>query len=115
MNKFLKSFTYAFKGLAFAFKTQLNFKVHCFVAVAVILLGLYVDIDKTEWVWIALAIAMVLVVELINTAIEVLVDLISPQRQIKAGIIKDVAAAAVLVTAGLALTIGLFIFIPKLL
>lgn len=114
MNKFLKSFIYAFKGLAYAFKTQLNFKVHCLAALLVILLGLFVKLSAGEWVWVALAIALVLIVELLNTALEVLVDMISPQQNPKAGVIKDVAAAAVLIAAFLALTIGLFIFVPKL-
>lgn len=114
MNKFLKSFIYAFDGLIYAFRTQFNFKTHCVSALIVILLGLYFQLTKEEWLWIALAIAIVFVVELINTAIEILVDLVSPQQQAKAGAIKDVAAAAVLIAAFLALTIGLFIFVPKL-
>ncbi len=113
MEKFFKSFVYAFRGLAYTFRTQLNFKLHCVSAVAVILLGLYTKLSNAEWLWIALAIAMVLVLELINTAIEVLVDMVSPQQQPKAGIVKDVAAAAVLVTAFLALSIALIIFVPK--
>jgi len=60
-----------------------------------------------------LAIAIVIIVELLNTAIELLVDLISPQQHPKAGTIKDLSAAAVLVSALLALAIGLFIFVPK--
>jgi diacylglycerol kinase len=114
MKRFLKSFFYAFKGLAYAFKTQLNFKIHCFSGVLAIALGLYLNLSIIEWLWISLAIALVLIVELINTAIEVLVDLVSPQQHPKAGAIKDVSAAAVLLSALLALGIGLFIFVPKL-
>ena len=113
MEKFFKSFVYAFKGLAYALRTQLNFKLHCVSAVCVILLGLYTKLSSAEWLWIVLAIAMVLVLELVNTAIETLVDLVSPQQQAKAGIVKDVAAAAVLVAAFLALSIALIIFVPK--
>ena len=113
MNKFLYSFRYAFKGLVYAFKTQLNFKIHCVVAVFVIGLGLYVNLVLTEWLWIIFAIGLVMIMELLNTGIEVLVDLISPQQQAKAGAIKDVAAAAVLVSALVAVAIGLCIFVPK--
>lgn len=113
MEKFVKSFAYAFKGLSYAFRTQLNFKVHCFAALLVVLLGLYVHLSIAEWLWIVLAITVVLILELLNTAIEVLVDLVSPQRQAKAGYIKDLAAAAVLIAAFLALMVALFIFVPK--
>ncbi len=113
MNKFLNSFSYAFSGLVYAFKTQLNFKIHCVVAVLVIALGVYSKLALAEWLWIIFAIGLVVIIELLNTAIEVLVDLISPQKQPKAGVIKDVAAAAVLVSALTAVIIGLCIFVPK--
>lgn len=113
MKKFLNSFRYAYNGLIYAFKTQVNFKVHCFAAVLVIALGLYVNLSISEWLWIALGIGLVIITELINTSIEILVDLVSPQKQPKAGAIKDLAAAAVLVSALVALAIGLFIFVPK--
>ena len=113
MNRIFKSFAYAFAGLIYAFKTQMNFKIHCLATVLVIILGFYVGLSFTEWLWIAGAIALVLVVELLNTAIEVLVDLVSPQQNPKAGAIKDIAAAAVLISALLSLIIALLIFVPK--
>lgn len=113
MNKFIRSFGYAFKGLVYAFKTQLNFRIHCISALCVISLGIYVNLLMTEWLWIFFAIGLVMILELLNTAIEVMVDLISPQQQPKAGVIKDIAAAAVLLAALVALSIGLFIFVPK--
>lgn len=79
----------------------------------VVVLGVYVNLSVAEWLWIAFAIGLVIIVELLNTSIEVLVDLISPQKHPKAGAIKDLAAAAVLVSALVALIIGLFIFVPK--
>lgn len=113
MRKIMNSFLFAFNGLAYAFKTQLNFKIHCCFAIFAVLLGLYVRLNTAEWLWISLAIALVLVLELLNTAIEVLVDLVSPQQNDKAGAIKDLAAAAVVVASLFALVIGLFIFVPK--
>lgn len=113
MKRFLKGFVYAFNGLVYTFRTQLNFKIHCFSAIFVVLFGLYAKLSSREWLWIALAIAIVLILELVNTAIETLVDLVSPHQQPKAGHIKDVAASAVLVAAFLALTIALIIFVPK--
>lgn len=115
MEKFSKSFGYAFKGLLYAFKTQTNFKVHCFATVFVVLLGLFVELSQSEWLWIALASSTVLILELVNTAIEVLVDFVSPEQNPKAGAIKDLSAGAVLIAALMALIIGSFIFLPKLL
>lgn len=114
MKKFLKSFTYAFDGLAYAFKTQLSFQVEVVAAIVVILAGSYFQLSKDEWLWISVAIALVLILELLNTAIEVLVDLVSPQIHPKAGAIKDVASASVLVASGFAVVVALFVFIPKL-
>lgn len=102
------------QGLRYTFRTQLNFRVHCFVLAAVVILGWYVQLNSSEWLWICIAAGLVVVTELLNTAMEVLVDFISPEYHIKAGIIKDVAAAAVLVAAICAVVIGLLIFIPKL-
>lgn len=114
MKKFLRGFKYAYQGLAYAFGTQINFRVHVFAATAAILLGYFLGLDAAEWIWICSAILVVLIVELLNTAIEVLVDLVSPDYHPKAGIIKDVSAGAVLLTALFAVLVGLFIFVPKI-
>jgi diacylglycerol kinase (ATP) len=114
MKKFLLSFTYAWKGLKYAFRTQLNFKVHTVTALFAILLGYFLNISSAEWIWIFLAIGLVLIAELFNTALEILVDLVSPGYHPKAGHVKDVAAAAVLMCTWLAVVIGLMIFVPKL-
>ncbi|HYK77954.1 MAG TPA: diacylglycerol kinase family protein [Daejeonella sp.] len=113
MKKLFKSFKYAFKGIAFTYRTQLNFRVHVAISFLAILAGFYLQLNTSEWLWICLAIALVLVLELLNTAIEVLVDIFSPNFRPRAGIVKDVAAAAVLMAAVLAVLIGLFIFGPK--
>ena len=115
MRKFLLSFTYAWKGLSYAFRTQLNFKVHSFAALLALLLGFLFNLSTEEWLWIFLAIGIVLIAELFNTAVEVLVDLVSPGYHAKAGIVKDVAAAGVLLTTFLAVLIGIMVFVPKLL
>ena len=114
MNKFIRGFGYAFKGIGHAAKTQLNFRVHLVCAVIAVLLGYGLHISNAEWLWISLCIGMVLLTELINTAIELLVDLVSPDYNEKAGRIKDMCAAAVLVTAITAVVIGCVIFLPKL-
>lgn len=113
MNKLFKSFKYAFKGMVYAFRTQLNLRIHVVIALLAVIAGFYLKLSLYEWLWICLAIALVLILELLNTAIEVLVDVFSPSYHPKAGIVKDVAAAAVLFAAVLAVLIGLFIFGPK--
>ena len=114
MKKFLKSFTYAFNGIAYAVKTQLSFQIECAATIVVILLGCYLNLNRNEWLWIVLAISMVLVLELLNTALEVLVDLVSPDKNPKAGAIKDLASGAVLIGALFSIVVALFIFVPKL-
>jgi diacylglycerol kinase (ATP) len=114
MNKFFKGFGYAFKGLKYTAVTQLNFRVHLVAMLVAIFMGYALQISGNEWQWIILCIALVLVVELLNTAIETLTDLVSPQYNEKAGQVKDVAAGAVVITALFALITGLIIFLPKI-
>ena len=83
-----------------------------FAALLVIALSAYVNLTMNEWLWVISAIAMVLVAELFNSSIEKLVDLVSPAFNPKAGIVKDIAAAAVLITAVAAAIIGILIFYP---
>lgn len=113
IKKFFKGFGFAFNGLSYAFSTQINFKFHVFSAIAVAALGYYAGLSLNEWCWIAAAVFIVLIAELFNTAIEILVDLVSPEYNPKAGLVKDISAAAVLLSSLMAAIIGLMIFIPK--
>jgi diacylglycerol kinase len=113
MEKLIKGLGYAFKGVAYASRTQLNFRVHLVAMLLAIGLGFYFHLSVNEWCWITVCIASVLTTELLNTAIEILVDLVSPGYNEKAGHIKDVSAAAVLITAIFAAIVGALIFIPK--
>ena len=115
MKKFFLGFKYAWQGIKYAFSTQINFKFHAVSAVLVVVLGAYYKLDLHEWLWIAAAIGLVIASELFNTALEVLVDLVSPEYNVKAGIVKDLASAAVLATAIMAFVIGLCVFLPKFL
>ena len=114
MKKILRSFRYAFKGLAYATKTQLNFRVHLVAAVIAVAMGYALHISVNDWQWIILSITLVLVAELFNTAIEALTDLVSPEYNELAGHVKDVSAGAVTIAAVFALIMGLIIFLPKL-
>jgi len=108
----LASFKYAFQGLGHVLKAEHNFVVHLTAAIAVIALGAILHISKAEWLIVVLCIGLVLITEILNTAIEWLVDLVSPQRNEKAGKIKDIAAASVLIAAIVALAAGIVVFVP---
>jgi diacylglycerol kinase (ATP) len=115
LRKLIRSFGYAFKGLAYATTSQLNFRVHLVAMLVAVYMGYALHISVNEWQWIVLSITLVLVTELLNTALETLTDLVSPEYNIKAGRVKDVAAGAVVITAVFAVINALFIFLPKLL
>jgi len=113
-HSIFKSFGFAFKGVRLALKER-NFILHLISAVLVMSLGFFFGVTSMEWCLLLLCIGVVLTAELVNTAIEKLVDLVSPQFNIQAGIIKDIAAASVLVFSIVSAIIGLIIFIPYLL
>ncbi len=109
------SFKYAGAGLSVALHTQRNFRIHLAVAVAVVALGLWLGLPASAWALLALTIGIVLFAELTNSALELLVDLVSPDYHPLAGQVKDLAAGAVLVTALTAVVVGLLILGPPLL
>ena len=111
----IKSFGNAFRGIFFAFKTQHNIWIHSLAIVVVVIAGFIFKLDVMEWGLVVLAIGLVLAAEMINTAMEWLIDLVSPDYSEKAGLIKDVAAGAVLVAAVISVIIGAIVFVPKLL
>lgn len=110
-----RSFGYAWKGIRSALRSERNFQFHFFTTLFVCLLGFILQLSTAEWVAIILCIGLVLTAELLNTAIEKMVDLISPEWNEKAGHTKDIAAGAVLIASATALITGLIIFIPKFL
>lgn len=110
MKEFLKSFIYALHGLWSGVADQRNLKVQLGVAVVVVGAGFYLSISSIEWCIILLCIALVIGLELVNTALENLVDLVTLERNPLAGKIKDIAAGAVLLVSILSLIIGVIIF-----
>jgi diacylglycerol kinase (ATP) len=111
----VKSFSYAFQGIKTFFLTQHNAWIHALATVIVIILGNVVKLSTSEWCWIGLAIALVFITEMLNTAIEFLTDIVSPDYHPLAKKTKDVAAGAVLFSAVFSLVIAFLIFIPKVL
>lgn len=112
LNKRIKSFGYAFKGIASLIKKEHNAWIHCTAIVVVTLAGFYFGITPTEWCIVVLCFGLVLAAEGFNTAIERLVDLVSPDYHPIAGDVKDVAAGAVLICAIAASIVGMIVFIP---
>ena len=112
LHKRLKSFTYAWKGVcSFLSKEHIAWMYFAFFFVVTIA-GSGCEITRTEWLVILLCFAMVLAAEAFNTAIERLVNLVSPDYHPIAGDVKDIAAGAVLICAIFAALIGLIIFVP---
>ncbi len=110
-----QSFKHAIRGISVIFKTQHNAWVHGLATVVAIGLGFYLNINEAEWGLLILAITSVLVAEGFNTAIEIDIDLTSPDFHPYARDTKDVAAGAVLLTVIGAVAVGLVIFLPKIL
>lgn len=110
-----QSFKYAFEGIRSFFKTQPNALIHLFFTVAIFTVILLIRVPAYEVVILVLVIGFVWVAEIFNTAIEAIMDHLSPEKHPSVKFIKDVSAAAVLVACLTAVAAGLFIFLPKLL
>lgn len=113
-RRLLSSFKYAFTGLKEAIHKEPNFRIHASVGIFVIILGAFLRVDRVEWVILTLTIAFVLILELLNTTLEALVDIVSPHHHDSAKLAKDVAAAAVMLGALTSVVVGALIFIPRL-
>lgn len=112
LQKRIKSFTYAFKGIGSFLPKEHNAWIHCTAIVIVTIVGLTLGITRMEWAVVILCFGLVLAAEAFNTAIERLVNLVSPDFHPIAGDVKDIAAGAVLICAIAAAIVGLIIFIP---
>ena len=111
----IKSFNFSIQGIVTFFKNEHNARIHGVAAVLVIALGWYCKLNRMEWCWVTLAIGLVILAEMVNTAIEYLTDLVSPEMHPLAKKTKDVASGAVLIAAVMAVVIGLIVFLPKFL
>lgn len=115
LKKLIRSFSYAISGFAFAFRNHFNLRVHVMIMFVVILASFILRLSPTEWCIILLCIGSVIAAELVNTSLEVTVDISSPQVNEKAGQAKDIAAASVVMVAFISGIIGLIVFLPKIL
>lgn len=110
----LRSFSFAFAGLKLLLKTQHNSWIHLVVTGIVLAAGFMLQISSIEWCIVVLAIASVWITETVNTAMEFLTDLVSPEFHPIAGQVKDLAAAAVLIAALGSVIVGVIVFVPKI-
>ncbi|MBI2631007.1 diacylglycerol kinase family protein [Candidatus Nomurabacteria bacterium] len=111
--KYSQKFLNAFRGIYIVFKTTRHVFIHLFSAMAVAALGFYFHVSSIEWIALVFAVGFVFVSESFNTAIEIDIDLTSPEYHPYARDTKDTAAAAVLLSVFTAVIIGLIIFLPK--
>ncbi len=113
-KKILDSFNYAFEGIIYTLKTQKNMRIHFSIAIIVLILSLFYNLSKTEILILFFAISLVIVAEMINTAIETTIDLITDKYHELAKIAKNVAAGAVLISAINSIIVAYIIFFDKI-
>jgi undecaprenol kinase len=107
-------FTYAINGLLEVIKSEWNFRLHLISAIIVIIAGIYFRVNTVEWITIVIVIGLVMTAEILNTAIEEVINYLKPEIHPTAKRIKDIAAAGVFTASITALIVGLIIFIPKI-
>ena|SRR5258708_25341 len=108
--RLIRSFRYALKGISNAFREEPNLRIHFLAIVMVCAMGFYFQIKKWEWCVLTLVSSLVVSLELINSAIENMTDLLTIEQKPLAGKIKDISAGAVLIAAAGAMIVGIIIF-----
>lgn len=112
VGRLFKSFGYALKGLFKTFREEQNLRIQSIASLLVVILGIYFNISRSEWLALILVIALVLVAEITNSAVERVTDVLKPRINSYVKEIKDIMAAAVLLSSIAAVIIGLVIFLP---
>ncbi len=113
LKKFFHSFTYPIKGLKYAYRNEQNLAVDVGVSLLVLIAGVLFKLEKSEWLVVVFTIGAVISLELVNTAIEAVVDMVTQEYHPLAKVAKDTSAAAVFIIAIVAVIVGLIIFLPK--
>ena len=113
-GRFIKSLIYAKRGVVYAWRHEQNFRIHTAVALVVVVIGLAVRLSLARWIIVLMFMTVVLVLELINTFCEKLIDIVHPRVHEYVAILKDLLAAAVLVATLGAVIVGILIFWPYL-
>jgi len=110
----IKGIGFAFSGILQSIKTEANFKIYLYAIIFVIAMGLFFHLSLFEWLWVLLATCLVIAAELMNTAMESLANIVSPDFHPLIKKAKDAAAGSVLIMAFFALITAIFIFAPKI-
>lgn len=110
----IKSFSFAFQGLKDCLLNEKNFRIQYVITLLVIGIGIFFSLNAMEWMFLLICFALVLSFEIINSAIEKLCDLVCPSIHPVIKKVKDMCAAAVLVSAIISFIVGCIIFIPKI-
>lgn len=113
-NALYKSFGYALEGVAVGIRQERNMKIHCAAAVLVVLAGIFFRLSATEWCLCLILFGLILALELVNTAVEAVVDLVTEEYKPLAKRAKDTAAGAVFIAAVMAAIVGCILFLPKI-
>ncbi|HLO11927.1 MAG TPA: diacylglycerol kinase family protein [Pseudoneobacillus sp.] len=113
--RYLDTFKFAIEGIRCSFIQEKNIRFHIFFSLFVVILACFFSLNSFEWLFVLIAITGMVILEMINTAIERVVDLVTEDYHPLAKQAKDIAAGAVLIYAMLSVIIGMVIFIPKIL
>lgn len=114
MRRLRRSFHYAFEGVFYVLRTQPNMKIHAVMGTLAVLMGFFFHVSEGEWLALVIVIGFVMILEVVNTAIEALVDLYTEEYHELAKASKDTAAGAVLLMAMVSVLVGAIIFLPKI-
>ena len=114
IKKLIKSFRYAYSGLRYAYKNEQSLAVDIGMALVVAIAGILFKVSITEWAILVITVGLVISLELLNTAIEAVIDLVTEKYHPIAKVAKDTSAAAVAVLAVVSVIEGLIIFLPKI-
>lgn len=115
MRRHTVSFKHAFDGIVYMVKTQPNFRFHLLATLIVLLVASILGVTRVEFLLLLFAIMLVIVAEMLNTAVEAMTDLLTQKQSVYAKISKDVAAGMVLLTAFIAVVVGVSVFLPYIL
>lgn len=113
--KLIRSFTYAWAGIRYCFRSESNFRIHIIASIAACIFSLLFSISATEWIAVCFCMAFVMAMEMINTVVEKLCDIVQKEIHPEIKKVKDMAAGAVLVSAVFSVVTACIIFLPKIL
>lgn len=114
LKRLFNSFQDAWKGIIFVFRNEQNFRIQIFISIVVLLLAWYFPLSKGETIVIILLVFFVLILELLNSAVERMADVLKPRLSFQIKIVKDIMSAIVLITATASVIIGFIVFWPHL-